>query len=89
MIIFKLLSVIALIAIASGCNTTSDSNDTKATVASSKKTNLVCDSRPRTGSNVRRKKCISKALADELRRESQEAMRRTEKIGRIGEKGTN
>ena len=83
----KSLSAIALVALLAGCNSTSDDTDTTAKVASSKKTNLVCDNRPRTGSNVRRKKCITKELADELRRESQEAMRRTEKIGRIGEKG--
>ncbi len=49
-----------------------DSNQSK--IAKNK--NMVCEHSANTGSHLKKKKCMSKKLADEIRRESQESFKR-------------
>ncbi|CAH9064487.1 hypothetical protein PSECIP111951_03364 [Pseudoalteromonas holothuriae] len=73
--------VAAGVLLLSGCNSTSEgSSDTR--VAKADNADLVCESRPTTGSNLRKKRCMSRALAKEVRKETREAMRRVEVKGR-------
>ena len=43
--------------------------------------NMVCEYRPTTGSHRKKRTCMSKALADEVRRRNQEALRSQEHKG--------
>ena len=44
----------------------------------SKDKSMVCEHTASTGSHLKKRKCMSKDLADELRRQNQEAMRSQE-----------
>jgi starvation-inducible outer membrane lipoprotein len=46
-----------------------------------KNKNMVCEHSANTGSHLKKKKCMSKKLADEVRRESQESFKRQTSAG--------
>ncbi|NOU52921.1 hypothetical protein HG263_20685 [Pseudoalteromonas sp. JBTF-M23] len=63
----------------SGCNSTSESSDDRVAKVDN---DLVCESRPTTGSNLRKRRCMSRQLAEQVQRENKDAMRQVEKKGR-------
>jgi len=45
--------------------------------------NMVCENRAATGSNIKKRVCMSRELAEEQRKKNQEAMREINKRGNI------
>ncbi|BBN80153.1 hypothetical protein PA25_01380 [Pseudoalteromonas sp. A25] len=63
----------------SGCNSTSESSGDRVAKVDN---DLVCESRPTTGSNLRKRRCMSRELADEMQKETKASMRKVEVKGR-------
>tara|TARA_R110001583_G_scaffold2296_9_gene16964 strand:- start:16599 stop:16880 length:282 start_codon:yes stop_codon:yes gene_type:complete len=84
----KKITVVALLTFVSACSSStpgysekSKANDEKyAQMAKDK--NMVCEYRPTTGSHRKKQTCMSKELADEIRRKNQEALRSQKSNGR-------
>lgn len=59
-----------------GCSSTKDES-------LAKNEDLVCEYKAKTGSNIKKRTCMSKELAEEIRRKNQEVMRELDKRGNI------
>jgi hypothetical protein len=83
----KNITIISIIALLSACSSSqagyaekSAENDKKyATMAKNK--DMVCEHRATTGSHRKKRTCMKKALAEEIRRKNQEALRSQENKG--------
>jgi hypothetical protein len=83
----KKISIIALVTLISACSSSqvgyadkSAENDQQyAKMAKDK--NMVCEYRATTGTHRKKRTCMSKELADEVRRKNQEALRSQENKG--------
>lgn len=83
----KTISVVSLAILLTACSSSqpgyadkSKENDDKyAEIAKDK--NMVCEYRPTTGSHRKKRTCMTKQLADEVRRRNQEALRSQESKG--------
>ena len=81
---FKKISLISITILLAACSSSqsgyaekSKENDDKyAKMANDK--NMVCEYRPQTGSHRKKRTCMSKELADEVKRRNQEALRSQE-----------
>lgn len=81
---FKKISLISITVLLAACSSSqpgyadkSKENDDKYTKMAKDK-NMVCEFRPTTGSHRKKRTCMSKELADEVRRRNQEALRSQE-----------
>lgn len=81
---FKKISLISITILLAACSSSqsgyadkSKENDDKYTKMANDK-NMVCEYRPMTGSHRKKRTCMSKELADEVRRRNQEALRSQE-----------
>ncbi|BBN80152.1 hypothetical protein PA25_01370 [Pseudoalteromonas sp. A25] len=76
----KVIGVIGFGVAIAGCSSTQDTQSGSA--ASWKDPDMVCESIAQTGSNLRKKRCMSKELADEIRANTKEGMRKLENNSR-------
>tara|TARA_R110000744_G_scaffold29968_1_gene71190 strand:- start:5031 stop:5315 length:285 start_codon:yes stop_codon:yes gene_type:complete len=78
---FKQISLISLAVLLAACSAT-DPGKSKANDAMydkmAKDKDMVCEYRPTTGSHRKKRTCMKKELADEVRRRNQEALRSQE-----------
>jgi len=70
-----IISTVGLLLL-SGCSSLSDDS-------LSSNENMVCEKKAVTGSNIKKRTCMSKELAEEIRKKNQEAMREINKRGNI------
>ncbi|MCW8833925.1 MAG: hypothetical protein OQK03_11445 [Colwellia sp.] len=83
----KKITLVALVTFISACSSSepgyseqSAANDKKYEKMAKDK-NMVCEFRPTTGSHRKKRTCMSRELADEVRRQNQEALRSQENKG--------
>lgn len=72
------ITTTALVLLLSACSSQKD-NSQYEQLAKNKE--MVCENRAQTGSNIKKKKCMSKDLAEAVHQKNQEALRRLDKKG--------
>jgi len=82
--IITIVSAITLI----GCHSTDEQGTSTQTVQTNKQ-EMVCEQRATTGSNLKKKRCMSKKLAEEVRKVNQENMRTLKRNQQIATKNKN
>jgi hypothetical protein len=84
---FKKISIISIAILLAACGSTSPGYDDKSKENDDKYSkmkknkDMACEYRASTGSHLKKRTCMSKELADEIRRRNQEALRSQESKG--------
>lgn len=83
---YKKIFSISLITLLTACHSTSDTAANKTTVAKTSSKNMTCEHTASTGSHLKKKRCMSKELAEAVREVNKENMRSLKKAQSIGQK---
>ncbi len=82
----KITTIISLLVLA-GCHSTHGSgNGTTSTVAKTNTKDQVCEQSATTGSNLKKRRCMSRAVSDAVREQNQQDMRSLNRAQQVGAK---